>query len=260
MKAKTNMKRALMRLNRSLYRNGPEILSKLCIGGVIVTVGLAIQATAEAIRKIDRKKEELETELTPMEVAKVAAPCYVPTAISCALTIACAASSNSAHSRRSAAFATAYSLSESALRDYQRKVAETVGEEKAEEIKKAVNKDIMDSHPCPNEMERLVLEGTGPFLCYETTVGRYFYSDKNSIRDAAEELNHQMNSMPESYSSLNEFYMELGLKCTDIGDSIGWNVNRGLIKPEFSSCLTRTGVPCIMVSYEYPPDYNFDRC
>lgn len=260
MNAKTNMKRALMRLNRSLHRNGPEILSKLCIGGVIVTVGLAIQATAEAIKRIENKKEESEEDLSPVEVAKVAAPCYVPTAISCALTIACAASSNSAHSRRSAAFATAYSISESALRDYQRKVKDTVGEEKAEEIQKAAHKEILDSRPCSDEMERCALEGTGRYLCYETTSGRYFYSDKNSIRDAAEELNHKMNSMPESYSSLNELYMELDLQCTEIGDEIGWNVNRGLIKPKFSSCLTRGGVPCIMVSYEYPPDYNFDRC
>lgn len=250
----------LRRLNSTLRKNGPDILTKFCIGGIVVTVGLAIQATTEAVKRVESRKEAdgVET-LTPMETIKVAAPCYLPTAASCALTIACAASANSAHSRRNAALATAYSISETALRDYQKKVADTVGTEKAEEIQQAVDQDVMDAHPCPKEMEQGIVDGNGRHLCYESKSGRYFYSDKNTIREAAEELNHKMNTMPESYVSLNELYMELDLPCTEIGDEIGWNVNRGLIKPKFSAVLTRGGVPCILVSYDYPPEYNYDR-
>lgn len=260
MKTGNKINRALRKLNSTLRRNGPDILTKFCIGGIIVTVGLAIQATTEAVKRVEAKKEAEGVEsLTPMETIKVAAPCYFPTAASCALTIACAANANTAHNRRNAALATAYSISETALRDYQKKVSDTVGTEKAEEIRHAVDQDTVNAHPCPKRIEQGVVDGSGQYLCYESKSGRYFYSDKHIIREAAEELNHKMNTMPESYVSLNELYMELDLPCTEIGDEIGWNINRGLIKPQFSAVLTRSGIPCILVGYEYPPEYNYDR-
>lgn len=260
MTARNQTNYMLRKLNGTLRKNGPDILTKITIGGIIVTVGLAIQATTEAIKRVDAKKKEAGSEtLTALETIKAAVPCYLPTAASCAITIACAASANSAHSRRNAALATAYSISETALRDYQNKVVETVGTEKADEIQQAIDQDVINAHPCPKEIEQGIVDGNGRHLCYESKSGRYFYSDKNTIREAAEELNHKMNTMPESYVSLNELYMELDLPCTEIGDEIGWNVNRGLIKPKFSAVLTRGGVPCILVSYDYPPEYNYDR-
>lgn len=260
MKTGNKINHALRKLNNALRRNCPDILTKFCIGGIIVTVGLAIQATTEAVKRVEAKKEAEGVEsLTPMETIKVAAPCYFPTAASCALTIACAANANTTHNRRNAALATAYNISETALRDYQKKVVDTVGAEKASEIQQAVDQDTVNAHPCPKRIEQGVVDGSGQYLCYESKSGRYFYSDKHIIREAAEELNHKMNTMPESYVSLNELYMELDLPCTEIGDEIGWNINRGLIKPQFSAVLTRSGIPCILVSYAYPPEYNYDR-
>ena len=48
----------LRKLNSTLRRSGPDILTKFCIGGIIVTVGLAIQATTEAVKRVEAKKED----------------------------------------------------------------------------------------------------------------------------------------------------------------------------------------------------------
>ena len=63
----------------------------------------------------------------------------------------------------------------------------------------------------------------------------------------------------EGYISLNEFYYEIGLPGTTIGDTIGWKVDDGFVEVYFSSQLTEDGTPCIVLNYERAPNYNFNR-
>ncbi|MBQ5562679.1 MAG: hypothetical protein IIT39_04770 [Clostridia bacterium] len=72
------------------------------------------------------------------------------------------------------------------------------------------------------ESTAIVTTGYGDTLCYETLSGRYFYSDIEKIRAAVNRANKII--LEESYISLNEFYDELDLGHTGIGDSIGWGV------------------------------------
>ena len=66
-----------------------------------------------------------------------------------------------------------------------------------------------------------------------------------------------MSTMSEPYISLNEFYMEIGLPPVDIGDSLGWNVDRGMIELRFSSQLANGRVPCLVMSYAVVPEYDY---
>ena len=62
----------------------------------------------------------------------------------------------------------------------------------------------------------------------------------------------------DDYISLNEFYYELGLDGTKIGDELGWNVTTGLIDLDFSAQLDTDGVPCVVIDYMLAPTRGYN--
>ena len=66
----------------------------------------------------------------------------------------------------------------------------------------------------------------------------------------------------EQYVSLNDFYAELNspkIKSIEIGDSLGWNVNDGLIDIYLSAQVTDELKPCLVINHRVPPKYGYDR-
>lgn len=51
------------------------------------------------------------------------------------------------HAKRTAALATAYKLSETALTEYKEKVVETIGEKKEQLVRDKIDKDHIDKDP-----------------------------------------------------------------------------------------------------------------
>ena len=97
----------------------------------------------------------------------------------------------------------------------------------------------------------------GNTLCYDAVSGRYFKSDIETIRKAVNELNRRM--LRENYVCLNEFYGEIGLPYTNLGDDIGWSIDRdGLIELDLSSQLAEDGTPCLVISYRVTPRFGYD--
>ncbi|MDE8707678.1 DUF6353 family protein, partial [[Ruminococcus] torques] len=92
--------------------------------------------------------------------------------------------------RRNAALATAYTLSESALNDYQEKVIEMFGEKKNEAVKDAIAKDKVEKNPVVTR--EVIITEKGNTLCYDAVSGRYFKGDIEKFKKAECELNRQM--------------------------------------------------------------------
>ena len=132
-------------------------------------------------------------------------------------------------------------------------MVETIGEKKEQSIRDAVAKDKMEKNPVSNR-EVVILE-RGNTLCFDTVSGRYFKSDIEKIKKAVNELNLRMRD--EMYISLNEFYYEIGLNGTSIGDELGWNIDQGYIDLSFSSQLADDGTPCLVIEYHIAPRYDF---
>lgn len=149
--------------------------------------------------------------------------------------------------------ATAYSLSEAAFAEYREKAAETVGEKKEAEIRDKVAKAQIERDPVSGH--EVIMTGKGDTLCYDVVSGRYFKSSIEKIRRAENVLNRKL--MDEMYVSLNEFYYELGLKCTGMGNELGWNVDDGLIDLHFSTQLSEDETPCLVVDYHIAPRYDY---
>ena len=85
--------------------------------------------------------------------------------------------------------------------------------------------------------------------------GRYFESDIEKLRKAVNDLNRRMRD--EIQITLNEFYYEIGLDSIKIGDSLGWDIDKGYIELEFSSQLDKDGVPCLVIGHYNPPKYLY---
>lgn len=240
----------------AITKHSPEILTGIGIAGMITTTIMAVRATPKALILIEERKEEIDVDkLTPIELIKTTWTCYIPAAITGGLSIICLIGASSVNARRNAALATAYTLSESALKEYQEKVIETIGEKKEQTVRDAIAKDRIDKNPVSSR--EVIVTEKGNTLCYDAISGRYFKSDIDKLKKVENELNRRMRD--EMYISLNEFYYEIGLNPIGIGDDLGWNIDNGYIELNFSSQLTDDGNPCLVIDYQVTPRYDYNR-
>lgn len=253
---KLNLSNIAKGVRTAMKKHSPEILTGIGIAGMITTSILAVKATPKALILIeDKKDEEGVDKLTPVETIKAAWPCYIPAAVTGALSVACLIGASSVNVRRNAALATAYTLSESALKDYQEKVIETIGEKKEQDVRDAVAKERITRDPVSSK--EVIITERGNTLCYDVISGRYFKSDIDKLKKAENELNRQMRD--EMRISLNEFYDELGLGHIAVGDDLGWNIEKGYIELDFSSQLADDETPCLVIGHSNLPVYDYCR-
>ena len=270
---KLNLSNVAKNVQATIVKHSPGILTGIGIAGMITTTILASKATPKAITlmedEIERRNMVLarETEkngqenftpigkLNAFDVIKVTWKCYIPAVVTGATSIACLIGANSVNARRNAALATAYTLSDSAMREYREKVIETIGEKKEKDVKDAIARDKIEKNPASNN--EVIITEKGNTLCYDGIFGRYFKSDMDTIKRAINAINRDIVS--QMYVSLNEFYNEIGLSPVDIGYDLGWNIDDGQIDIDFSSQLAQDGTPCLVIGYNVAPKHNYSK-
>lgn len=244
---------------RTVIKHSPEILTGMGIAGMISTTVLAVRATPKALKDIEEYKETVLSEnekIKPIDAVKVTWKHYIPAAITGTVSIACLIGANSVNAKRNAALATAYTLSEKALYDYREKVVETIGEKKEKDIQdKVAEKKIKNNPPKSSE---ILFTGYGDTMCFDPMSGRYFMSSVEKLKEAENQINKRMLHDITGYASLNEFYDELDLPHTDVGDILGWNTFN-LIDLDISPILDDKQRPCISLVYLARPNYEYDR-
>lgn len=255
--SKEGLKRTIKSAGRVLTKYSPGILTGIGITGMIGATFMAVKATPKALYLIESKKEEAEVEeLTPVETIKTCWTCYIPATLTTVVSAACLIGASTVSAKRNAALATAYSISEAALREYQEKVVEVIGEKKEKAVRDAVAKDQIERDPV-TKSEVVIIDSNSNTLCYEPLSGRYFKSTIDKIKKAEIKLDRQM--IQEMYVSLNDFYWEIGLDGTDLGDKMGWNLSKGYMDLSFSSQLADDGTPCAVIVYGIPPVYDYQN-
>ena len=255
--SKEGLKRTIKSAERVLTKYSPGILTGIGIAGMIGATFMAVKATPKALYLIESKKEESEVEeLTPVETIKTCWTCYIPATLTTVLSAVCLIGASTVSAKRNAALATAYSISEAALREYQEKVVEVIGEKKEKAVRDAVAKDQIERDPV-TKSEVVIIDSNSNTLCYEPLSGRYFKSTIDKIKKAEIKLDRQM--IQEMYVSLNDFYWEIGLDGTDLGDQMGWNLSKGYMDLSFSSQLADDGTPCAVIVYGIPPVYDYQN-
>ena len=253
--AKTNLSGILKSVQATLSKHSPEILVGIGVAGLLTSTVLAVQATPKALRLIEDAEYDKGEDLTVKEKVKAAWKPYIPAAVTAVGATACIIGASSVNAKRNAALATAYTLSETALKEYKAKVVETIGEKKEQAVRDSIAKDKIEKDPVKNH--EVIITEKGNTLCYDVISGRYFRSDIEKIKKAENELNRRM--LDEMYISVNDLYYEIGLRSTALGDQLGWNIADGLMDLSFSSQLTEDGEPCLVVDYHIAPRYDFSK-
>ena len=257
---KLNLKETAKTVGKSLTKHSPEILTGLGVIGMITTTVMAVKATPKALRMIEKEEYERKEKLTPIETVKVAWKPYVPAAITGVVSVGCIIGASSVNARRQAALLTAYQVTSTALNEYKDKVIETVGEEKAKEIRDKIVESKQEREVTnPDKPTRVCLPDSTNALFWEPISNQYLRSSKNLIGEAVNYLNGRMIDGQEMYMSFDEFLDELDLRPMPVlGSSTGWTVERR-IDICFELDESDRGEPCWKICYIQPPEYGFDN-
>lgn len=251
---KKSVNQLVRKTSKAVSRRSPEILTGVGIAGLLTTTIMAVRATPKALTLINEAEEEKGEELTKTEVVKAAWKPYVPAAITAIASVTCLVGASSVNAKRTAALTAAYKISETALTEYRDKVVETIGEDQEQVIREKVVKQRVERNQ-PEEVD-IINTGSGEELCLDMLSGRYFKSDVETLRQAQNNLNERMINSIGGSVSINDFYDELNLPHTDVGDILGWNTD-GLIKLDIDGKVTVKGKPCITVGHYTPPKYDY---
>lgn len=236
-------------VTRSMNQNSPTILTIMGALGVVTTAVLAVRATPKALKLIDYERSKHKTRhLAKLDYVRLTWREYLPSILMGSATITCIVGANSIHLQRTAAIQGIYSLTETAFKEYQAKVIQTLGEKKEEKVREEIIQDHLAANPVGGQV--IYSTGSGGTLCYDNLSGRYFTSDIEKLRRAENQLNHLLFS--EMWVTLNEVYSEIGLEGIELGEELGWDVDE-LLEFIFTSKLTETGEPCLVLTHRNMP-------
>lgn len=231
-----------------MAKNSPIIMTVVSSAGLIGTVTLAIVATPKAVLIIDGLKEEYEPDKVPkLELVKQVAPVYIPTAILGGITLACIIGAAKVNHKRNVVLASLYSASEVALKEYQHKVIQKLGEKKEEEVRDDIARDRIERKPLSSSQ---VFVTSGDTMIFDSQSGRYFKGDIEKIRRFEIDINREV--IADMWCSLNEFYYRIGLPSIPLGEDTGWDVDHRL-EIRFSAHVADNDQPCLVLDYKVNP-------
>lgn len=255
--------RLAVKAKKTISDNSPVILTALGVTGTVTTAYLTAKATFKATKKISDaefvKKQESgyikaihKEPLTKKQKFKLVWPLYVPAVTTGLMTCTCIVGANYIGTKRAAALATAYSLSQEAVKEYKDKVIEKIGPEDEQTLRNEITQDRVTANP-PGQPTQIVI-GTGDVLCHDAWSSRYFMSSKNAIEKAQNEINYQINRF--DHAALTDFYEKLGLEPTSESDDIGWNSDQPL-ELLWSTAEAPDGRPCLSYDFATVPLTGF---
>lgn len=253
----------LVGAKKGLVKRSPELMLGLGIGTAFAAVITAATATPKALKAIEEKKHDLKTDanLSTTETVKTVWKYYIPSAVLFASSVVLLVSGHHIASKRTAAIAAAASVTETALRQYKDAIAENVAPEIKEKIEDAVSTKQMQRAPDPRDAQTIILNQDGT-LFYEPITGSLFKSDRESIRAAANDLKHDM--LCDGYggtASLGDLFDKLNVNLqADAASSLGWNISSNCLDDiSFSAQIAQNGEPCLVLRYDKPPIWNFEK-
>jgi hypothetical protein len=244
----------LARTEKLLADNSPQILTALGVAGTVTTAILTGKASFKAAQILNEVNPDHIAvypdepgEYTVKEKVKLTWKLYLPPVAVGALTVASIITASRIGTRRAAAMAAAYAVSERAFSEYKEQVIKKFGEVKEQNVRDSVRQEQMNKNPVS---DRQIIIAGGNVLCYEPYTDRYFDSDMESIKKAQNDLNYRINN--NWYASLSEFYDLVGLPHTHISDELGWKADK-LLDIDFGHALATDGRPCLVINYVVEP-------
>lgn len=257
------IKTILKTAEKFVVNNSPGILTGLGVAGAVTTAVLAGRAGFRAgmdastqYHETLNKQEEGEPLpahlLEPKHLVKTYWKEFIPAGAVGSATVTAIIMANQIGSRRAAAVAAAFKLSEQLTEEYKARVVQTLGLQKEEKMRADLAADRITKNPPPANM--VIVTGADVLFLDELS-GRYFHSQVETIRKAVNDINHQINNY--FHASVTDFYDKIGLDGTKHSDAIGWNTDE-LLDVQFTATIYDSK-PVIVLGYNYGPILGYDR-
>lgn len=257
---------------KTLVDNSPLIMTALGVAGTITTAYLTGKASFNAstelrAARIFRENDEIfkaeaagkipyHEPFTTREKIEVIWKLYIPALGVGVGTITCIILANRIGTRRAAAMAAAYTITEKAFTEYREKVVEHMGKQKEQKVRDEIAQEHTNR---AMEKSPVIITGTGESLCLDKWTGRMWPSTMETLKKAQNDLNYQI--LNEGFASLNEFYSKVGLDHIPTGEEVGWNSDKGLMELSFSTTIAqdRDGAekPCLVMEFYVEPLRGF---
>ena len=245
---------------QTLMKGAEKMLPDILIGAGISLNALAL---IDGVRHTPKALDEIRTaeaikgdKLTTKETIKATWKCYIPSAIELVVGDICIIGGSVTYHKRNAGLMALCSLSEAALKQYQNKIVEVVGTEKAEEIANAITEDKLQEKYQQQvttlvdpENKQWVVLPDGRVPCFDEWSGREFYARKVDIEHAINECNKMLIDYDEI--CVNDYYAQVGLDGIDLGNDMGWSSD-SLIEIAFGSHLIGD-IPYLSIRFRTRP-------
>lgn len=240
--------------------NSPGILTGLGVAGTVTAAFLTGRAAYlvgmdastqyhEAVKENEPLPEDL---LEPKYIVKTYWKEFIPPAIVGAATITCIIAANQIGTRRTAAIAAAFKLSEQLTEEYKDRVVETLGAQKEEKMRSELAQDRMNR---TGGGENIIISGS-EVLFYDEMSGQFFKGEMENVRKAVNDINYKVNNY--YCASLSDFYELVGLRKTPFSDEVGWNTDE-LMEVQYAATML-DNKPAIAISFNNVPIRGYDRC
>lgn len=252
-----------------IHKNSPAILTAIGISSFVGAIILAAKKAPEANQAVNDMYDDIASETehnyTPYpdkkELAvceiKTVAPYYAPVAALAVLGTACILSAHKIQTDKTAAFATAYELSETVRREYVGKVREKIGIEAEKELNNEAKRPIyLSETPQSAEDSGIICTGNGNQLFCDCGTGLFFRSSLSAIQEARMNVS-QMIFLDNDIVTGNTLLSELKLPPCKFGNLVGFDTKDlepygelKLIDMRWDSCyMTSWGETYAVVEY-----------
>lgn len=253
-----NLSDLVRNTNKLMSDISPALLTSIGVTGTIATAYLAGKASFEAAENLNEEMYERDgtishgTQLPVKERVKLVWRLYIPAVGMGTITVVAIVAANRVGSRRAAAMASAFAISERFSQEYKDKVIEKLGENKERAIRDEVAQERVRKNPPRDDGKGYLREGE--VLFYEPYTGRYFGSTVETLKRAQNDTNYTV--LHAGYASLTDFYDNAGIPQTSMSDELGWRSDK-MLELSFSTTQTENGVPCMSFEYQVAPIRNF---
>lgn len=238
--------------------NSPAILTAVGVTTTLTAAYLTGKASfqaAEIIAKENRARRlHDEPEVDLREAVNMCWRLYLPPAGALVVSIGCIVTANHIGSKRTAALAAGFAITEKAFDEYRQKMVEKVGDKKERAYRTEIAQKHIDEEPPPEDL--VYVEGGRSELCCDLFTGRYFMSDVETIKQAENQINYRL--VHDYYASLTDFYELIGLPKTSMSDDFGWNVDK-MLEVDIGAVLTPSGRPCLTLDFRVAPIRGYSR-
>ncbi len=243
------------KVSRFTLDHSPAILTAVGVVGSVTTAYLTGKASfraAQILREEEYAAGLNAEEFTLREKVEQVWRLYVPAVGTGVMTVTCIIAANRIGSRRAAALASAYMISEQAFDTYKEKVIEKLGPKKEQAVRDEIAQDLVCDHPVATS-EVVILQGDVLFM--DSYSKRYFRSDVETVKHAQNAVNYMINH--DGYASLTDLYNQIGLSSLPSSNEVGWNADR-MLEIEFSTAM-ESNQPCIVMGFSVEPVRSYYR-